>query len=114
MDEQKEVVGTITSVKADDFKRCHAVGFYGGVNPFGELVFEVYEDVVNLPQEFELVKTPDQPQLVEQKKDSGILNITRIRHAEITIPASAVPDIISWLQSKIIENKKVPKDRTKD
>lgn len=111
MDEQKEVVGTITSVKADDFKRCHAVGFYGGVNLFGELVFEVYEDAVNFPPEFELVKTPDQPEIVEQKKDSGTLDITRIRHAEITIPASAIPGIVSWLQSKIIESKKTSESK---
>ena len=114
MREQKEVVGTITSVKADDFKRCHATGFYGGINPLGEFVFEVYEDVVNFPIEFELVKTSSQPELVEQKKDSGIHNITRIRHTEITIPASAIPGIVSWLQSKIIENEKASESEPKE
>lgn len=102
---RKEIVGKIVSVKAEDYKRCHAVGVYGGVNPFGELVFELHEDVVNIPEEFELIRIPDQIQFIEQRKNTGGLNITRIRHAEITIPMSAVPSIVSWLQDKVNEHK---------
>ncbi len=108
MDEQKgEVVGKINSVKADDFKRCHAVGVYGGVNPFGELVFELHEDVVDIPDEFELIRIPDEVQFQEQRINDSGLSITRIRHAEITIPMQAVPSIVSWLQDKVNEHNRI-------
>lgn len=96
----KEVVGKITSVKTEDFKRCHATGFHGGVNPQGELVFEIFEDVRDLSAEFELIRLPGQTEIREQKINTQ-LNINRLRHVEITIPISTIPSIIAWLQEKV-------------
>lgn len=96
----KEVVGKITSVKTEDFKRCHATGFHGGVNPQGELVFEIFEDVQDLSAEFELIRLPGETEIREQKLNTDQLNITRLRHVEVTIPISTIPSIIAWLQEK--------------
>lgn len=87
--------------KASDFKRCHATGMWGNINPFNELVIHITEDIVDMPEKISLVPDPNNPNSYIEEQIKAINNITRIDHAEITIPMSILPSIINWLQLKL-------------
>lgn len=97
--------GVIKYETANDFKRCHATGFFGGLNNFGELVFTIIEDVHNMPpKEVQLVPDPNQSGvLLEQHEPKNLLEIKRIGHVEVTMPISVVPSIIEWFERKLRE-----------
>lgn len=101
MDEKKLVV---KFVKDDTYKRFHATGFWGGVNPLGELSFDLFEDVVTNPERIDVYPNelgiPTHENVIA--KD---YNIERVTHAGVTIPMEIVPGLIDWLQSKVMENE---------
>lgn len=98
---------TIKVQKANDFKRCHATGMWGNINPFNELVIHITEDIVDMPEKINLIPDPNNPTSYTEEQIKGINNITRIDHAEITIPISVLPSIIDWLQLKLDNYNKI-------
>jgi len=92
--------------KAPDYKRCHATGFYGGINPFGELVFDITEDIVEPPDEIELVPHDTDPSIRVEKPIQKETQIKRMQHVQVTLPISAVPSIIEWMKEKLSQVQK--------
>lgn len=82
--------------KSNDYKRIHATGFWGGVHPSGELHFDIYEEVLPMPTQTRLIQ--DHNGIREEA--SGPISVERIVHIGVSMPMSAVPGLIKWLQKK--------------
>ena len=96
-------------VKNDpEFRRVRGSGFWGAVTPLGELQFNIFDDAYVTPEKLE-IKAPAEPGQIPQEQainaNPNIVNIIRHNHIEVTIPISALPSLIQWLQSKVAEHE---------
>ena len=85
--------------KSPHYVDIHVTGVFGGINPLGELVFDLTEDIRVLPEKGEIV-VPEGGGKVKENFEPPEFDIIRVCHARVTVPMSAVPSIIEWLQEK--------------
>lgn len=102
-----QVVKSVRFVKDPNYRRMHVSGMWGGANSTGELYFELYEDVFDLPEEIRFKLQEDGALSQEVWPDEQ--NFLRIVHAGVSIPMQVVPSVIEWLQSKLKEFEEMQK-----
>ncbi len=86
------------------YRRIAVNGLWGGINPYGDLVFDLFEDVASYPEKITVVTTDgiSTEERFPPKNDADY--VTRIQHIGVTIPIAVVPGIIDWLQQKVQES----------
>ncbi|GAB7387107.1 hypothetical protein BSNK01_09430 [Bacillaceae bacterium] len=85
--------------KDANYRRFHATGFWGGINPVGELEFEIFEDTHESPNSITL-EFDDKGNLVNEQVDQNN-DIKRILYCSVVFPMEVVPSLIQWLQEKL-------------
>jgi len=93
--------------KSRDYRRVHATTFWGTVNSLGEIELDIVEDVREAP---EIIKTK-LPEKTEERipDENDIIRMKRIQHIGVSISINAAPDLIKWLQDKIIAYEEIQK-----
>jgi len=101
MSNKNEQVIEFIFENSPEYCHIHATGFWGGINAFGELRFDIVEDI---PKEPDIVRIilPENKEEREPSENDKIV-IKRIRHVGVTMPMSVVPGLIEWLQRKLDE-----------
>lgn len=91
--------------KDPDYRRIYVTGFWGGINPVGDLEIELFRDTQLTPESLVQVVTDDTTTVLEEKRipevDPQKLKLERILQVGVTIPMRVVPSLITWLQDKI-------------
>lgn len=105
MSEQNKTV--IRFVKDPNYRRFYAFGFWGGVNPLGEVAIEIFEDAVDTPETLEI--TYDENGNQHEERFPERQDVLRIVHAGVIMPIEIVPSIIDWLQRKLMEYEEMKK-----
>lgn len=93
-----------TFTKDPDYRRIYVTGFWGGINPVGDLEIELFRDTQLVPESLVQVIAEDADVLEEKRipeVDPEKAKLERILQVSVTIPMRVVPSLIVWLQEKV-------------
>jgi hypothetical protein len=90
----------VRTVKSPEYRRYHVTGLYGGVTSHGEVEFSLLEDVIEVPEAFEVEEISEK--LLREVPQKGSV-VTRIVHASVVVPSRVLPSFIRWMTEKLEE-----------
>lgn len=101
--------------KDPNYRRVRLTNFFGGISPYGELVFDAIEEVPIYPDKI-IQNLDDEGMTIlgeeRMPAEGGVTKIKRIQYLGITMPIEAVPGIIKWMEDKLEQYAKVKENRS--